>query len=215
MKNKYVIFDLDDTLFYEIDYLRSAYLEIAGFINSKNQKSLYDQMLNWYNEGLNVFSIVQKKYPDFTVKILLDMYRNHFPTIKLNYGANELIQFCIRNNYKIGLISDGRSKTQRNKLKSLGIENIFSKIIISEEFGSSKPALENFQTFVESGIEDYYYIADNIAKDFVTPNYLGWITICLKDQGYNIYKQDIDVAKEHIPRYYIDNLKEAILLLQR
>lgn len=40
MKNKYIIFDLDDTLTYEIDYLKSAYYEIASKIDEKNSKMI-------------------------------------------------------------------------------------------------------------------------------------------------------------------------------
>ena len=32
MRNKVFVFDLDDTLYKEIDFLRSAYREIAGII---------------------------------------------------------------------------------------------------------------------------------------------------------------------------------------
>ena len=35
MKNKIFIFDLDDTLYKEIDFLYSAYREIAGWIELK------------------------------------------------------------------------------------------------------------------------------------------------------------------------------------
>ena len=52
MKNKYIIFDLDDTLYYEIDYLKSAYQEIASRI-CKEDNHLYNKMLKLYQEGKN------------------------------------------------------------------------------------------------------------------------------------------------------------------
>jgi putative hydrolase of the HAD superfamily len=44
MKDKYFIFDLDDTLVYELDYLKSAYKEIA--LSLEDEKLFY-QMLEW------------------------------------------------------------------------------------------------------------------------------------------------------------------------
>ena len=42
MKNKIFIFDLDDTLYKEIDFLYSAYREIAGWIELKfSLKGIY------------------------------------------------------------------------------------------------------------------------------------------------------------------------------
>ena len=46
MKNKIFIFDLDDTLYKEIDFLYSAYREIAGWIELKfSLKEIYAFML--------------------------------------------------------------------------------------------------------------------------------------------------------------------------
>jgi putative hydrolase of the HAD superfamily len=51
---------------------------------------------------------------------LLKLYRNHYPSINLT-----LKMFIIKlkaNGYKLGLITDGRSIQQRNKIKALNIE---------------------------------------------------------------------------------------------
>ena len=46
MSKKYIVFDLDDTLYYEIDYLKSAYQEIATSVSEKDSPSIYAQMLD-------------------------------------------------------------------------------------------------------------------------------------------------------------------------
>ena len=57
MKNKIFIFDLDDTLYKEIDLLYSAYREIAGWIELKfSLKGIYAFMLETYKEQADVFS---------------------------------------------------------------------------------------------------------------------------------------------------------------
>ncbi len=216
MKPKYIVFDLDDTLTYEIDYLKSGFQEIASQICSEKEKAakLYEQMWAVYQEGGNAFAYVCGRYPTLSLEELLEVYRYHFPSIPLIEGAQEVLDWCKQHCYKVGLITDGRERTQRNKLKALGIEAFFDKIVISESFGSTKPDVRNYQVFATEGISDYYYIADNPAKDFIAPNALKWISICLLDQGRNIHPQDFQVAPAQLPTYRIKKLKELIDLIE-
>nr|WP_315123784.1 HAD family hydrolase [uncultured Capnocytophaga sp.] len=216
MKPKYIVFDLDDTLTYEIDYLKSGFQEIASQICSEKEKAakLYEQMWAVYQEGGNAFAYVCGRYPTLSLEELLEVYRYHFPSITLIEGAQEVLDWCKQHCYKVGLITDGRERTQRNKLKALGIEAFFDKIVISESFGSTKPDVRNYQAFTTEDISDYYYIADNPAKDFIAPNALKWTSICLLDQGKNIHPQDFQVAPAQLPTYRIKKLKELIDLIE-
>ena len=45
IKNKVIVFDLDDTLYKEIDFLKSAYLEIASIVDKDHCETLYDNMI--------------------------------------------------------------------------------------------------------------------------------------------------------------------------
>lgn len=206
MKVKYVVFDLDDTLTYEIDFLKSAYKEIA----SKLDDGEYDIMINKYFENENVFDYISDKYGNEKQEFI-SAYRGHFPKIKLVEGARDILDFCKENNYHLGLLTDGRSITQRNKIKSLDIERYFDKIVISEEIGSTKPNERNYSFFLDTDAE-YYYIADNPKKDFLTPNRLGWITVCILDRGNNIHKQDFHQEFEFLPRFCLKEIKDLIHL---
>ena len=213
MKSKYIIFDLDDTLVYEIDFLKSAYIEIAGTLEPERSRALCEEMFKLYEKKENVFDVLHQRYPNYSKENLLNIYINHFPVLILNDGAANVFKYCKDKGYKIGLISDGRSITQRNKLKSVKIENVFDKIVISEEFGSTKPNLENYKVFVTDNETECYYIADNPQKDFITPNKLGWTTICLLDNGKNIHSQNFDIDIDYLPKIKISNLKELIEVL--
>lgn len=209
MKGKYIIFDLDDTLMYEIEYLESAYHEIAELLDIQNKEMLYQDMINWYRNKKDVFGILEEKYSHAKID-LLDIYRNHFPKIKIAQEVKFVLDYITGKSYKLGLITDGRSVTQRNKLRALDIEDLFDKIIISEEFGSSKPDFKNYEGFMGTEDLDYFYIGDNTKKDFIAPNSLGWVTIALKDAGKNIHKQDFDWSEEHSPQIIVNNIKEII-----
>lgn len=204
MKSKYFIFDLDDTLVYEIDYLKSAYSEIALSIADSD---LFARMMEWYESGKDVFQILNEKY-GIKKDILLQQYRMHTPSLTLNEGVRDVLKEIKKNGHFLGLITDGRIVTQRNKLKALGIENLFDKIIISEEIGSSKPSKSNFEAFLNADIDEYFYIGDNVSKDFVTPNYLGWTSICLLDQGTNIHKQNFNLSASYLPKIKIKSISQ-------
>lgn len=213
MKNKYVVFDLDDTLLYELDFLASAYQEIAAYCDFYDQDELASLMFNKYKNGDDVFDFLSTHYTDFSKNRLLELYRNHFPYVNLIQGAYDLLIFCKNRGYKIGLITDGRSITQRNKLMALGIIDFFDRIVISEEFGSTKPDERNFTVFQENLNWDYYYIGDNTKKDFITPNYLGWCSICLLDMGKNIHYQDFNLDASYLPKFKVKTLEEVIEII--
>lgn len=211
MINKTVVFDLDDTLISEVDYLRSAYKQIAYSLDYKN-KCLFDHMMEWYYEGLNVFLILSEKY-SVDKSTLLKLYREHRPNLKLLEGALPLLRYLKSQNCHIGMITDGRSITQRNKIEAVGIETFFDDIIISEEFGSDKLNENNFEYFHKNNSYQYYYIGDNTSKDFFNPNRLGWTSICIADLGYNIHKQDFNIEEIYLPQFKVDSLKDVINII--
>lgn len=209
---KFFIFDLDDTLYAEIDYLKSAYKEIANYLKPLIGIDVYDEMLDSYIAGENVFLCLINRYKNVNIslEILLSIYRNHMPAIKLRDDALSFLK-GIEENIPIGLITDGRSVTQRNKLKALGIENLFCEIIISEEFGSEKPNPRNYCFYVDKypGYE-FVFFGDNLNKDFIIPKSLGWRSFCLLDRGVNIHKQENVSEYEWI--CFIDSFDEINLI---
>ena len=206
-----ICFDLDDTLYKEIDYLKSAYREIAEYAAehcrgcsdpvSVLAHKAYDVMLAAYQEGQNAFDVLNSFLGlDLPIADYLYIYRNHKPKIALCEDVVRTLDALKAEGVRIGLITDGRSVQQRNKIEALGlgrwIEN--ADIVVSEEFGSEKPALANYEYFMKRYPEcqDFTYVGDNPRKDFIAPNSLGWMTICLKDDGRNIHRQEFSTVKE-------------------
>ena len=220
-----ICFDLDDTLYKEIDYLKSAYREIAGYAAGQCTgcsggvdilaAEAYGKMLAAYHEGQNAFEELNKFLAlELPIGDYLYTYRNHKPKIVLMEDVVRTLDALKAEGVRIGLITDGRSVQQRNKIEALGlgrwIEN--ADIVISEEFGSEKPALANYESFMKRYPEchDFTYVGDNPRKDFIAPNALGWATVCLKDDGRNIHKQDYNVEKIKLPKKSISNITELI-----
>lgn len=213
MNPKTIVFDLDDTLVKEIDYLKSAFEEIAFFLDS-NDASLFKTMFEWYQNKENVFQNLEKRYVKAEKQLLIKMYRNHFPNFNPNSEAKQILIEFKKQGYFLGLITDGYSITQRNKIRALEIDDLFDLIIISEEFGSEKPNPNNFEIFHQFKTEEYYYIGDNVSKDFLTPNQLSWKSICILDDGNNIHKQNFDKERVYLPSQTIQNLSELIKIIK-
>lgn len=219
-----ICFDLDDTLYKEIDYLKSAYWEIAEYAAgqstdcSDSVKSLtiqaFNRMLTAYHGRLNAFEELNKFLGlNLPMSDYLDIYRNHKPKIALSEDVVRTLDTLKEHGMRIGLITDGRSVQQRNKINALGLGKWIDEkdIVISEEFGSEKPSLANYKYFMERYPEcnDFTYVGDNLKKDFIAPNSLGWMTICLKDDGRNIHKLDtFPIAEEAKPKRNVRSLIE-------
>jgi len=204
-----VVFDLDDTLYNEIDYLRSAYVAIAKSLAPLDWKKLFVRMFSSYRNGGNVFEELTSQYP-ISKQELIQQYREHQPKIELFPGVLSILKKIKSFNGKIGVITDGRGKTQRAKLKALGILDLVDIIIISEEIGTEKPNEQNFKA-VETKFPNYfyYYIGDNLKKDFIAPNNLGWETIGLIDNGKNIHKQlSFELKNKQYPTRFISSMAE-------
>lgn len=108
----------------------------------------------------------------------LEAYRFQKPDICLYDGVREMLE-RLKQNYKLGLITDGRPEGQKAKIKALRLGKYFDEIIITDELGGidfRKPNPRAFQILAEKFREEYNrmcYIGDNIHKDFIAPEMLG------------------------------------------
>lgn len=207
-----LIFDLDDTLYNEIDYLKSAYKSIASDLEPNSWRLLYSKMFSLYRNKENVFSFLSGNY-NISLDDLVKTYRLHEPAIVPFDGVIPLLKSVQQKGAMMGIITDGRSVTQRNKIKSLRINDYFQKIVVSEELGTEKPHPNNFKVMEDHfGPKHYHYIADNFKKDFITPNKMGWTTVGLLDNGLNIHSNSYRYTKkENTPDILIESFKEIVL----
>jgi putative hydrolase of the HAD superfamily len=216
-KHKVVVFDLDDTLYKEVDFLKSAYREIADLAEKEfGCLGVYEKMIGWWEIGDNVFEHLISAYRlDLSTNELLEIYRKHFPQLCLDEETrNVMIQ--LRKTCKMGIVSDGRSLTQRNKINALGLSEFldWSDIYISDEVGHLKTTPYSFEKIMATYPDcQYLYVGDNPAKDFLVPNRLGWMTVCVLDNGQNIHPQDFTLPVEYLPQRKIKDITELLEII--
>lgn len=200
---KAVIFDLDDTLYSEIDYVKSGFAQVANCLPQIPQafEKLWDAFISGKPAIDTVLAESGIQERD-TKDQCLSVYRNHFPDIKLYSGIDTLLTVLRQRNVKIGIITDGRPEGQRKKIEALGLNEKIDSIIITDELGGVKFRKPNdisfriMQTRFGFPYEEMLYIGDNLAKDSIAPQTLGmqWIHFNNKESIYYTKNTGLDIS---------------------
>lgn len=224
-----VIFDMDDTLYDEIEYCRSAFTAIAKYIvdNLKSPEPMTTEAVfttlwtqfntgnqkKTFNTALEKFEI---KYDIDTIKTLISVYREHKPMIDLPADSRAVLD-KVSQKYRMAMLTDGFLPAQKLKVESLGIEKYFEYIVYTEQLGREfwKPSPVGFKKILkkfDEKPENCIYIADNAEKDFIAPNQLGMHTIQLiREKRVHKAKPDCEMAT---PKQKIDAITTLPALLE-
>ncbi|MBN2167801.1 MAG: HAD family hydrolase [Actinobacteria bacterium] len=177
---KAIIFDLDDTLYPEIDYVRSGFSHISSFLESKyglSRDECFRRLMDDFQKGVrgNSFNLLLDAmgidYCREDIAGLIAEYRGHRPEIELPGQSGEILELFQKRGLKLGLLSDGFLKAQEQKIRSLQIEDRFDVILLTDSLGrdywkpSARPFQEMLKMLGESG-RHCSYVADNPEKDF-------------------------------------------------
>ena len=189
-----LVFDIDDTLYLERDYVRSGFnavgewaastLGVEGFAArcwkaflDGARGDIFDYALKEFGLQLGRDSVLEMR----------DVYRKHGPSIRLAPDALAFLEVMFG---VVGMaaITDGPVDSQRAKIRALDIDRWLDPIVLTEELGERyrKPSSLAFQSVQEAfGSEGNgcLYVADNPAKDFAGPAALGWRTCRIKRAG--------------------------------
>jgi putative hydrolase of the HAD superfamily len=185
-----VVFDLDDTLYDEIEYCRSGFAAVAeclaGRIETPARRifaALWRQFTSGnrsrtFNAALDELGI---DYDDGRIIELVSVYRNHVPTLALPPDSRDVLAE-LSTKYTLALLTDGFLPAQQLKVQALGIEGYFKSIVHTEQLGRQcwKPSPKGFEKVMQTlgaRPENTVYVADNEEKDFIAPNRLGMVTV--------------------------------------
>ncbi|MDP6044220.1 MAG: HAD family hydrolase [Phycisphaerae bacterium] len=193
--NQAVIFDLDDTLYAERDYVLSGYGAISRHLSHDSARA--DELRQWLwkrfldGQADGAFNALSDHFSlgldGEQIVELVGIYREHRPQITPRSGVEALLA-RLHHDRKLGIVSDGFLPAQEFKLESLGIAQYFDSIIFTETMGRQawKPSTAGFEAIcreLKIGADKCTYIGDNPSKDFAAPNALGWRTVQLLLDG--------------------------------
>jgi len=177
---KAVIFDLDDTLYSEKEYVKSGYAKVAEVLSQA--KDVQQRLWKAFEDKKPAIDCILQEEgitDEETKQKCLAAYRNQMPDIHLYEGVRELLLKLREKGIKIGIITDGRPEGQRAKLKALGLYELADSVLITDELGGTqfrKPNDIAFRILQGRFLVPYdsmIYVGDNVTKDFQAPKALG------------------------------------------
>ena len=186
---KAVVFDLDDTLYMENEFVEYGLKNAAnvaetvyGIVNANEKiRSLYQESkANVFDRLVNAEKIKDK---EIAVAGLVKAYRNCEPkNLHCNPGVLDLLKTLKKKGVRTGIITDGFADVQKSKIKALGIQEYIDEIVITDELGGvqcRKPnpiGFEKMLKMLDVKPQEMVYIGDNPNKDFAIKKYLPIIT---------------------------------------
>lgn len=216
---KGVIFDLDDTLYSEKEYVKSGYKAVSDCLGGGYEEKLW----SFFEEGKPAIDeLLRELGRDFEKTKCLNIYRSHKPAIHLYDDARELIEELKAKGIKVGIITDGRSEGQRNKIEALGLDKLigWENIIITDELGGiqfRKPCDVAFRIMLTRwrlNPADMVYVGDNAEKDFQAPQQLGMRCVWFQNEDGLYRNGDTDGIKTKVICKTIAVLKSTLICLK-
>ncbi|HDX9588386.1 TPA: HAD family hydrolase [Bacillus pseudomycoides] len=214
---KAIVFDMDDTLYREKDYIISGFKAVDHWLKNRYKKT------GFYNVAIQLFDSGEKKfvfnkalqqlninYDEKLISDMLEQFRSHEPDIQLLEEAEWVLHNLIHT-IKIGLISDGYLIPQEKKVNALKLKEKFHSIVLTDRFGKEhwKPSQIPYQQMsMELQIPHHQcvYIGDNSTKDFITAKKLGWTTVHINRKNGIYY--NLEVEQEYTAHYIINDLRK-------
>lgn len=220
-----VVFDLDDTLYPEVEFVRSGFRAVAHYIEQKfraREKQILRVLQTVFDGGQRrgVFNEALRRtglpHDEELVADLVFVYRNHEPAIHPFPNIGSMLDTW-RKHFRLAILTDGTSERQLRKVKALGMEGYFERIVCTEDRGKNwlKPSFLGFQELEQSfGLDGTCcaYIADNPLKDFLAPNRMGWLTVRVRSKD-GLYS-NLEASGDCKPRFEIEEIGEVIPILE-
>jgi putative hydrolase of the HAD superfamily len=220
-----VIFDLDNVLFNERDYINAAYRNIASFLSKRHhlqEAQVYQKLLNdlqtktslyprLFNDAIADLGLDQAVLPE-----ILKIYGTVTAKLELASGAEHLLETLRKQEIRLGLVTNGNVETQRNKVQLLGIEKYFDAVFYARELGkeNEKPNPEVYRIILNalhSKPDAAICIGDNPYTDFYGAKKLGLRTVRLIAGEF----KNVRLSKEYEADLEVRNLEEFYTTIEQ
>lgn len=193
-----IIFDLDDTLYDLMEPFQKAHEEVFGDKTDADCEALFMASRIYSDEAFYLvrdgkmpkeeeFTYrIRKTYQDVGLKPdrqetdrFEERYRYYQKHLHVPEGIRNILDFCVKQNMVIGILTNGTAVNQGKKIDVLGMERWFPKerIFISDEVGATKPDVRAFQAVEKSmGLdpEDTWFVGDTFEVDVDGARNAGW-----------------------------------------
>lgn len=220
---KAVIFDFDGTV---SNRQKNAYSVFEGYFRQyfsdlsdlEYEAVLQDMMLYDCNGSINVgLRLVPfiRKYGDHLPEDFSDVFvpfyfKTMYKSTTLKPETREVLETLKKQGYKLGLLSNGDSVSQHNKIKKVEIEDLFDEVIVSGDISIDKPDRRIFDIMTKRlGIKngECMMVGDVFSSDILGAHNAGILPVWIST--------DFEKPAKHYTGYRISNLRELFVILEK
>lgn len=175
-----ILFDLDNTLM-DRDYTFRSFTtqfvqDFLGHLTPADAEAVIEDMIirdaDGYRDKDGFFIELSEILP-WEAPVTAEHIRAYYDASYINHGATmkdavEILNFCLKQGYKLGLVTNGKKDIQNTKIDTLQLREYFKAIIISGEVGMAKPNPEIYHLAIEQlGVtkEQTLFIGDHPIND--------------------------------------------------
>ncbi len=182
-----VVFDIDDTLYLERDYVASGFAHLDAVVREQHGVDGFGALAWRLFEQGRRGDIIDRALAELGVPAtpsdvarLVRGYREHRPRISLLPDAARALAELRGPGVSLAVLSDGPLASQAAKVTALGLRRHARRIVLTDRYGPGygKPHPRGFEEIAaRTGARRLAYVADNPVKDFAAPRRLGWLTV--------------------------------------
>jgi putative hydrolase of the HAD superfamily len=208
-----IVFDLDDTLYPQVEYKRSGFKSVAHWAAvhlDLDYGECFEQLErilllkgpsyhHMFDDLISHFGLDHEIVPEM-VRVFVD----HVPQIACYPKVPEMLN-RLGCTFRLGILTDGPVTVQQCKIASLQLERHVDLILYSDSLSLEKPEPALFAWFEQQFSlpgTSLVYVGDNPAKDFIGARSRRWMTIRVLTGEH----ADVDV----LPGYEADMTKSLV-----
>lgn len=220
---KLIIFDLDDTLYNEIEFVMSGFEAVSEYLfqefglDKKKTFKLMKNKFTRYGRG-QVFNDILKeynfKYNKKLINKLVSVYRSHTPSIKTYPKIKSFLVQLKSKRIKLALVTDTRWQVQRRKVEALELNDYFDYIVYTDKYNTTKLNPKIIKKIIkEFNVRpgEAMFIGDDPNFDFIATKKLGGHTIRIR-QGR---LKKITLNKNHEADSEVDSISQLIIKINK
>ena len=221
---KAIFFDVDDTLYDQTQPFGEACRQMYGgaydsqaeklFVASRRRSDEVFELSQSCKITMDAMRIyrTQKAFEDCGISISEEEalafekhYNENLKHISLPETMREILDFCAEKGIEAGVITNGPSAHQWEKVERLGLLKWIprERVFVSGDLGASKPDPEIFR-MIEQRIglepEELWFVGDSYVNDVAGAKRAGWKSLWFNRRGHKIpemdFQPDLQAASE-------------------
>ena len=222
---KAVLFDLDDTLYPEIEFVRGGFRAAARYVARRSDLGadavVRELMHVLERDGRGrVFDSVLEAHglrSPAAAQAMLLLYRSHDPRIRLYRDVAPALRTLRRDGVRLGIVTDGLPSVQWRKVTALKLEKLMHVIVCTGELAGdvAKPSPVPFQVALDlMGCDSAAaaYVGNDPGKDFRGPRRLGMVTVRVRRQTH---KGGIPLGRGEDADFVLDRFSQLPSVLEK